>query len=113
MTLITPDKGLSNLEAETIRVQKQLSDLAAEMEEFQQKVRDGEIAGITDKTKTLADVRKWILLAMETEAKFEEHSKKDQGIARDYAIDFADARSQIGCQLDRLRRSKCPGRFSE
>lgn len=113
MTLITPDKGPSQLDADLLRVLKQLRDIMADMEAKQDALRDGEGKDTAESRKLMGEIRGWMKIAIETEARIEERRKEDQGIARDYALDFAEARSEIGCRLDRLRRARCPGRFPE
>ena len=113
MTLITPNKGPSQLDADIIRILKQLRDIMADMEAKQDELRDGEGKEAAESKKLLGEIRGWMKVAIETEARIEERCKENQGIVRDYALDFAEARSEIGCRLDRLRRTRCPGRFPE
>lgn len=107
MTLITDSEEPSVLGTEIDRVREQLSDIMTEMTAIQTKVREEGNNGVSESAKRLGELRHWIKLAIETEARIEEHRKKKHAIARGYTIDFDEARSTIGCRLDRLRRSCC------
>lgn len=81
MTLITPDMGPSNLDVELHRVLKQLRDIMTEMEANQDELRDGEGKGTAESKRLMGEIRNWMKIAIETEARLEERSKKDRGLS--------------------------------
>lgn len=113
MTLITLEKEASRLDTVIDRAEATIRDLTLEIEGLQRRVRDGDVTAIKEAQRTAADVRAWLKIATETEQQIAERRKNDAGVRGGYAIDFDDARHQIGCRLARLRRAGCPGRVSE
>ena len=104
MILITPEKSDQRLEKQISRIEASLESFLAEIEDLQLKVRAGEVDNVNEARKLFSDLRTWLKLAHETEMLSAQSRKKDQGIAYDYGLDLAEARSQIGCRLARLRR---------
>ena len=110
MTLITPDEGPTGLSTSIDSLERQLADMKEELEALYLKIRAGELDELKNATKTTAEIRQWLKIAIEAEATLEKRNKQQKGIVHDYALDFEDARHSIGCRLDRLRRARCPGR---
>jgi len=111
MTLINPDKGPSGLSSSVETLERQLSDMTADLEALQQKLRAGQPGALEGRERALSDVRQWLKIALEAEAHLEKRKHKEQHIAGGYALDLDTARASVGCRLDRLRRSRCPGRI--
>ncbi|OUS20839.1 hypothetical protein DI396_00970 [Litorivita pollutaquae] len=111
MTMTTSQEGPSTLVESITGVELQLMDLRADLLEMQKRIRAGDVAGLKDSTKAISDIRQWLKIAHETEILHEERRRKEKGIVKDYALDFDEARHQIGCRLDRLRRTCGAGRL--
>ena len=94
-------------------VEAQLLSMWAQLDELRLRILDGDVTAFKDSAKITADIRQWLRIAMETEAKLNETRKQSGGGTKaGHAIDFDQARSQIGCRLDRLRRCGDPERVS-
>ena len=88
------------------RVERQIRDIAEDLEGVQGRVRAGEIVAAKDAVKLSGEIRYWIRFALEMEAKLdEERQRNGQGSVEE--IDLDAARASIGCRLDRLRRCGC------
>ncbi|GAA6189391.1 hypothetical protein [Litorivita sp. NS0012-18] len=111
MTMITSQEGPSSLDNSISEVELQLMDLRSDLREMQMRIRAGDVAGLKDTSKAISDIRQWLKIAHETEQLHEERRRKEKGIVNDYALDFDEARSQIRCRLDRLRRTCGSGRL--
>ena len=104
MTLIRPDADTFPLTETLTEIEEVFLDLKADVKRLQARLRDGELAAVKDAAKLIADLRGWLRIAYELEATFHERKRKQAGIERGYAVDFDQARDQIRCRLDRLRR---------
>lgn len=113
MTLITPPEGVSQLDQALEEVRNTFSSVTRILKIYEADLLSGDDNAIKEANKLLGDIRNWLRVAIETEARFEQRQKEKLGIVNAYAIDLAEARSSIGCRLDRLRRSGCPGCVSE
>ena len=111
MVLITPEEGPTGLTTSINALERQLADMREELENLYLKIRAGELDELKNAHKATGEIRQWLKIAIEAEAQLEKRKKQDRGIVNDYALDFDDARTQIGCRLDRLRRARCPGRI--
>lgn len=111
MSLITPDDGPTSLTTSIDLLERQLADLRQGIVEISNKIQAGDLDQLKHATKATGEIRQWLRIAIEAEAQLEKRNKRDRGIVRDYALDLDDARAQIGCRLDRLRRARCPGGF--
>jgi hypothetical protein len=104
MTIMTPPKGASQLELELQHVREALRELAEECHTLKQRAQSGDVSAVKDASKTVSDIRRWLNTALETEARFDERRKEQDGVVNEYAIDLEHARSTIGCRMARLRR---------
>lgn len=100
---LTPEEVRLRRAAEI--VETQLLQMRGQMEGIRARMLRGDLRALKDSAKITSDIRQWLRIAMETEAKLDEFRKKSRGEADGvHAIDFDRARHQIGCRLDRLRR---------
>jgi nitrate reductase beta subunit len=113
MSLIQVEREESRLTAIIEDIEQQVSDLKIDIRELQSRLRSGEVETVRDALKTLTEMRNWLRLALETEAKLNEEKRKELGIVGDSGLDLCAARDQIGCRLDRLRRAGCPAVIPE
>ncbi|MEQ8876927.1 MAG: hypothetical protein RIC49_11020 [Phycisphaerales bacterium] len=109
MILITRDDGPSGLAASVGLIERQMAEMRAELEVIHARIRDGELSGIADAARVTADIRHWLKLALEAEVQIAKFTEKDKGSARDYALDFSEARESIRGRLARLRRAGAAG----
>ncbi|SEQ64576.1 hypothetical protein [Thalassovita taeanensis] len=107
MTMITSEEDAFPLGGALNTVEAQLRDITSELSALQTRLREGDLGAVKDASKVSSELRQWLRIAFELEAGFEERKKRQSGVVRDYALDFEDARTKIGCRLDRLR--KCGG----
>lgn len=113
MTLITLDEAPTGLSTSITSLEQQLNDMRADLELLQEKIRAGDLEELKNSTRVISDIRQWLKIAIEAEAKLNERNKREKGIVQGYALDFDAARASIGCRLNRLRRARCPGRVSK
>lgn len=111
MVLITPDEGPTGLTTSINALERQLADMKEDLEAIYVRIRAGELDELQNANRATAEIRQWLKIAIEAEVQLEKRRKQDKGIVHDYAFDFDDARTRIGCRLDRLRRTRCPGRL--
>lgn len=104
MTLIRPDKDAFPLAETLAEIEEVFLDLKADLRRLQARIRDGEVAAVKDAVKLTTDLRGWLRIAYEMETTFHDRQRKQAGLDRHYAVDFDQARDQIRCRLDRLRR---------
>ena len=112
MILITPDEGPTGLTTSIDSLERQLADMRGEIETLFTRIKAGDFTELKNATRTTAELRQWLRIAIEAEAQLARRKKYEKGIVHDYAIDFDAARDQIGCRLDRLRRARCSARVS-
>ena len=72
----------------------------------------GKVGPKSEVAKVIGDIRDWLKIAHEMELRLEKSDQGRTGSGRGYALDLEEARSSIGCRLDRLRRSCCSGKIS-
>ncbi|WP_273248158.1 hypothetical protein [Sediminimonas qiaohouensis] len=106
MILTTPDTGQSSLGLAIEMVEQQLADMKADLLSLQRRITSGDFDALKDGTKVTREIRQWLKLALETEIRLEERRKQHDGIVNQYAIDFEEARDQIGSRLARLRTAQ-------
>jgi len=109
MILITPDEGPSGLASSICAVERQLADMRTELEDIYERIKAGELGALKDATRTTEEIRRWLKIALEVEVQLEKRKSGENGIARDFAIDFSAARDSVRGRLDRLRRAKDGG----
>ncbi|MDR9393583.1 MAG: hypothetical protein RI571_04570 [Roseovarius sp.] len=110
MVLITSEENPTRLTTSIDALARQLAEMREELEERYKQIRAGNFSGLEDSKTAVADIRQWLRIALEAEVQLEKRRKQEQGLAGGYGIDFDAARAEVGCRLDRLRRSRCPGR---
>ena len=108
----TPSEGDRLKQAISV-LEKQLRALARDLAVLHREVRSGNIAALDDAQRRTQDIRQWLGIALEMEMRLETHRQYGRGHETAGAIDLDEARSQIGCRLDRLRRARCPNRVPE
>jgi hypothetical protein len=108
MDLNAPDRG-SEFRERMTHILMLLDSTAEDMAQKIERIKSGGDADLDKAAKTVAELRKWAQLA------YEERNRIDK-LLRDYAdgnpehaIDFAEARAQIGRRLDRLRAASGAG----
>jgi len=111
MVLITPDEAPTGLSTSVKSLERQLSDMRADLEALQARIRAGDVEELRNPNRAISDIRQWLRIAIETEAQIERRKKEEKGIVREYALDFDAARTAIGSRLDRLRRARRTGGF--
>ncbi len=106
MPLITLSQTPSALTTSVDRLARQLADLGHELDAMYERVRDGDFGELKNATKATADLRQWLRIAIEAEAQLATREKQELGIVNSYGLDLDWAKETIGCELDRLRRSR-------
>ena len=107
MALITPNQDVARLEEDLEVVREFLGEFEAALRDLKQRVQNGDIGTLKDVSKTLAEIRGWMKLAMETEAHLAEYARREAAIDGAYGLDLDKARFEVGCRLAQLR--KCCG----
>ncbi|MGB0158838.1 hypothetical protein [Thalassovita mediterranea] len=98
------------LDAQLTEVAATLADLKHDMQAMQYRIRLDDDGAVRDNLRLISDLRNWLKIAFELEAKFNDREQARAGQAAAYTVDFDHARDQIRCRLDRLRRcgpAKC------
>ncbi|MGI3164439.1 hypothetical protein [Pseudooceanicola sp. 200-1SW] len=93
-------------------VERQMRDIAADLERVQDRVRAGEIEGVKDASRMCTEIRSWVRFVLEMEAKLDGVRQRNGTGSGGDDIDLDAARATIGCRLDRLRRCGCTGPVS-
>ncbi|MEQ9257471.1 MAG: hypothetical protein RIG84_00080 [Roseovarius sp.] len=109
MTVISLDDGPSGLSTSISALQRQLADMQAELQDIYERIKDGEFDQLKNAARATTEIRQWLKIAMEAEVQLERRTKREKGIAYEYAIDFGEARAAVCRQLDRLRRARGAG----
>jgi hypothetical protein len=104
-------RGNSPLDAQLTEVAETLADLKDDMKAMQSRIRLDDDGAVRDNLRLISDLRNWLKIAFELEAKFHDREQARAGQAAAYAVDFDHARDQIRCRLDRLRRCGPANRF--
>ncbi|MCG7492064.1 hypothetical protein [Thalassobius sp. Cn5-15] len=94
----------SPLDAQLAEVATTLADLKDDMKAMQYRIRLDDDGAVRDNLRLISDLRNWLKIAFELEAKFHDREHTRAGQAAAYSVDFDHARDQIRCRLDRLRR---------
>ncbi|MCF3596114.1 hypothetical protein LZG00_19195 [Rhodobacteraceae bacterium LMO-12] len=105
--------GAERLGKAIVTVERQLKMLAREMAVMHGQIRAGNACELKDAKRVAEDIRQWLGIAYELEKRLEKsgHDRREHNAPK--SIDLDSARHQIGCRLDRLRATRCPGRFSQ
>ncbi len=94
-------------------VEKQLKAMARELAEVNARLSRGDMDALSDAVRRTEEIRQWLRIALEMEMRLEKHGNDGRGSGAQPSIDLDEARSQIGCRLDRLRRARCSGPVPE
>lgn len=115
MILITPEDFVSETTELLRSVQTSVRDLRTEAERLCQSLNDGEDdADLLKRGKRLSTLAELIRICQKLENNLVEHHGNQAGIAQGgYALDLAEARSEIGCRFSRLRTCYGMGGVSE
>ena len=106
MSLITFKDRLDELERDREEIAATLQSIREELRDLRERIDAGELGDRADGAKLLADVRYWLRAARETESEIKDVRKREAGIAYDYAIDLDEARAEVRCRLNRLRKCR-------
>ncbi len=104
-TLIFADAAKDTAEkADTLAgVRKHFERAVSAFGEMIEKLEQGDFAEVNDARRIVQALEKANELALGAKQKADERDKKQRGIAHDYALDFAAARSEVGRRLACLR----------
>ena len=105
MIFITPEDGPEGLSDSIQSLERQLADMRAGLDAIYEQIKDGDFDEIKTATKATTEIRQWLKLALEAEVQLEKRNKSKQGIAHDFAINFAEARIAVCSRLDNLRKA--------
>ncbi|WP_161594625.1 hypothetical protein [Marimonas lutisalis] len=94
-------------------VETQLRAMKGDLERLHRQIKAGQVDRITDSARATQEIRQWLRIAMELEVQLAKEKSRHDGRDAPRAINLDDARSEIGCRLDRLRRTCRAGRVSE
>ena len=106
MTLMIPETGEGPLSGLIETVESELIGMAADLRRIRDQLQEGTVAGQQETARRISEIKFWLRLAAEVEAKRAERQRQEEGFAAGFAIDFEAARSEIGGRLDRLRRAR-------
>ncbi|WP_161601039.1 hypothetical protein [Pseudooceanicola batsensis] len=112
MTLIQAEPGTSELTGQIEEILDELKRLKSDLRMVQGYVQSEEPGHTREALRCAGDVRSFLKLAYDVEARVNEERRKELGIAGDTGFDLGEARDQIGCKLDRLRGCCGSGPFS-
>ncbi|MDX1779812.1 MAG: hypothetical protein R3256_00690 [Thalassovita sp.] len=104
MTVTGSDKDVFPLAQTLAEIEEVFLDLKAEMRGLQDRLRADEPGAVRDGSRLITDIRGWLRIAYEMEARFHDRKRKQARDGGYGAVDFDRARDQIRCRLDRLRR---------
>jgi len=96
-------------------LEAQLQGLTRDLAVLHRDIGEGKLENLADAQRRSGEIRQWLGIALEMEMKLEKRKTKGRRdtVTAAGSIDLDTARHQIGCRLDRLRRTRCPGRVPE
>ncbi|UYV38835.1 hypothetical protein N4R57_07345 [Rhodobacteraceae bacterium D3-12] len=94
-------------------VEIQLRALARDLALLHEQTKQGDFTDLLNSGRTAKRARQWIDIAYELEKRLETINTTPRDGDAVQPLDLDDARSRIGCRLDRLRRARCSGRVPE
>ena len=103
MTLIKAEQQGTDLSGHIQEILEELNRLKQDLRAIQGYVQSEEPNFTREALRVGADVRAFLKLAYDVEARVHEEQRKQLGIAGDSGFDLDVARADIGCKLDRLR----------
>ncbi|WP_136637444.1 hypothetical protein [Pseudooceanicola onchidii] len=104
MTLIKAEHQTTDLSGHIAEIVEELKRLKDDLRAMQGYVQSDEPAATREALRCAGDVRNFLKLAYDVEARVHEEQRKHLGIAGDSGFDLGVARAEIGCKLDSLRR---------
>ena len=108
MSLITQDREPSGVTTSIDGLERQLSDMRADLEDMYARIKNGEFGELKNAMKATSEIRQWLKIAIEAEAQLATRKKAELGIVHAYALDLDTAREAVGLRLARLRRAREP-----
>jgi hypothetical protein len=113
MTLITP-VGDDEPAAEILAVaQRRYETAITEIDRALAAIKAGQFEDTSQLTKLLSELNKASNTAFEERAKVETRQRREAGIVHEYALDFDQARDEIGRRMARLRAAGDAGSVPE
>jgi hypothetical protein len=112
MAIIKPPGDGGKLEGRLDDAERLFDASVEALRELRDRVKAGDIPKVSDVAGVAQLLTKSSLALQTARTQLDEQRRKDAGIARDYAIDFSQARDQVRILLDRLRDAKGSGELS-
>jgi hypothetical protein len=106
MALVSATVRASDLSKQLSAFEMQIVAFSEQLRLLQGQIMAGEIDNLKDSNKTITEIRQWLKIGMELEAKETDENRKSKGIVTEYALDLGEARASIGCRFDRLRQCR-------
>lgn len=114
MTKITPEKEVALTEDRLLSLMELIGELRHTIEDLKREAKAGGDIDSAETAKRLNQFNTAVLACNKAETTLDECRNKQAGIARGgYALDMDQARADIGCKLDQLRRCGDPGTVLE
>ncbi|WP_375172647.1 hypothetical protein [Pseudooceanicola sp.] len=104
MTLIKAEQTTSELSGHIVEILEELKRLKEDLNATRGYVQSEEPGFTREALRCAGDVRSFIKHAYDVEARVHDEQRKQLGIAGDSGFDLDQARADIGCKLDSLRR---------
>ena len=112
MTMITPVKGNGNSEEILSIAEKHFGRMLRQVEELITTFENENTPASKEAAARIRDLGKALQTAFDERAKVEKLRKNTAGIVHDYALDFDNARAEIGRRIARLRDARGAGGVS-
>jgi hypothetical protein len=113
MSLITPDDDSGGVSKILQTAKKQFEEVGLEIERFRQEFGNGETVDPAELKKRGLEYRNVASHYLQEASRFEDAINKRDGIVNGYALDFDEARREIGRRLGCLRRARDSDEISE
>lgn len=113
MTLISPLVGDLASQEVLAAAEEHYRRTIAALNEIIEDVAAGKVDRAKELKGALSDLGKATQTAFDERARVEKRIKSESGIINDYALDLADARSEIGRRLARMRDATRAGGLPE
>ncbi len=104
-----PDDRMERAEELVASMRALIADLRGELEQAMARARADERLSVTDNSKHIAEARRLVLACQQAELDLGKEQARTMGVVQNgHAIDLEQARHEIGCRLDKLRRCYDP-----
>jgi hypothetical protein len=113
MTLISPLTGERASQEILAEAEMHYRRTIRALNQIIEEVAAGRMDRVKELKGALADLGRATQTAFDERARVEKRIRTETGIIHDYALDLADARSEIGRRLDRLRAAGSAGGVPE